>query len=232
MIPREEGQYAIKDIHFSYFDPEKKQYVNIPSPELTIKVLPGDKKEGGATMYNPKNEVEEKENDIRYIKTGDLNLEQSSYEFFSSAIHHSLMALPILLFVGFLVTRKNVLKKNSDIVGAKQRKAVTIAKKQLRIAEKHKSLSQKDAFYHEIFTALNVYSSNKLNIPVADLSKENIGINLQQKGVSKELANKLIDTLNTCEFAKYAPGQVSADLEMVYNQTVELISNIEDEIKV
>ena len=41
---------------------------------------------------------------------------------------------------------------------------------------------------------------------------------------------KLIETLDQCEYAKYAPGAVSADLQTVYSNTVSLVSNIEQHL--
>ena len=54
---------------------------------------------------------------------------------------------------------------------------------------------------------------------------------LLSKNVSQETTNYVIETLNTCEFAKYAPSVVTGDLNKVYQDTVELISQIEDQIK-
>ena len=48
--------------------------------------------------------------------------------------------------------------------------------------------------------------------------------------VSEETIQKLMTTLDNCEFARYAPSSVSGDLNHIYNSTVELITKIEDEI--
>jgi hypothetical protein len=49
--------------------------------------------------------------------------------------------------------------------------------------------------------------------------------------VTIDTTKNTIDTLNTCEYAKYAPSAVTGDLQKVYNDTVELISQIEEQIK-
>ena len=69
-----------------------------------------------------------------------------------------------------------------------------------------------------------------MNIPVADLSKENIILTLTGKNVKQETINKLITALNDCEYARYAPAAAEKDLNLVYTNTIELITNIEDEI--
>lgn len=232
IIPRQPGEFVLNNINFSYFDTEKKAYVNIPTPDFKITVTqPDASTTGGAQVYVPKNNVEQKENDIRYIKTGDLDLKPVNDEFFSSWKHYALLALPVLLFFGFIAARASYIKNNSNIVAVKERKAAKFAKKQLVLASKLKAENKKDEFYNEIFAALNRYVSDKLNIPVADLSKENIQKNLTAKQVKPETVSRLIATINDCEFARYAPGAVSQDLDTIYNSTVELIASIEDEIK-
>ncbi|MGZ3866595.1 MAG: BatD family protein [Bacteroidia bacterium] len=230
VIPRKEGEYVIKDLSFSYFDLEKKQYVQIPSPEFKITVTPGDaNSESAAKVYNPRNEVDVQENDIRYIKSGDLKLKAVDEEFFGSWKHYSLLLLALVLFGGGLTTRNYLIKSNSNLVAVRERKAARLAKKQLARAEQLKNQNKQDEFYNEVHAALNLYVSHKMNIPVADLSKENITATLAGKNVKQETINKLISTLNDCEYARYAPSAAEKDLNLVYNNTVELITNIEDE---
>ncbi|HKC69052.1 MAG TPA: BatD family protein, partial [Bacteroidia bacterium] len=231
VIPRKAGEFTLKDINFSYFDVEKKKYITLPSPEIKITVDAADPNSvGSAQVYNPKHEIQTEENDIRYIKTGNLNLHAADEEFFSSWKHFSLLGLITALFVGFLVVRTNYLKSQSDVVGVKQKRAIKIARKQLALAEKFKNENKQTEFYNEVHTALNNYLSHKLNIPVADLSKDTITDNLMKKHVSAETISTLITTLNDCEYARYAPAAAEKDLNLVYNNTIDLITKIENEL--
>ena len=232
VVARSEGEYVLKDIEFSYFDLDKKQYVTIPSPELRITVEKGDPGSStGASVYAPKNEVATQENDIRYIKTGDLQLEEGGTEFFGSGKHYFLMVLPMLLFFIFLFSRSIYLKSQSDVVAVKERKAARLARKQMNHAGKLMKQGKRDEFYAEVFTALNKYASYKMNIPVADLSKDNIYNHLVEKEVKPETIQQFMNALNECEYARYAPAAAEQDLNLVYNNTVELITKVEDESK-
>ncbi len=233
IIPREPGEFTLNSLDFSYFDLDKKKYVTIPSPDLKITVTPGDGKSNASAQVfdHLKQEVKESENDIRYIKKGDFELTRKDSEFFDSSLHLFLMTLPLILFAGGLSYRAYYIKQNSDVVALKGRKAASFAKKQLVSAEKQMKANNKEAFYTEVTNALNSYLGNKFNIPVADLSKENITKELQLHRIKPETQAKLFDTINQCEYAKYAPGAVSGDLQAVYNSTVELISGIENELR-
>jgi len=232
IIPRQEGEYELKNLDFSYFDMDSKKYVTIPSPNIPIKVGPPDANSTGAAIYNPQNNVKETENDIRYIKKGSFNLTRSTSEFFNSSTHILLLTTPFLALILGLLFRSNYIKNNSDVVAVRERKAVKVAKKQLVKAEKLMQSNNKDEFYTEILAAINNYLSYKLNIPLADVSKEHVKKALNTKKVSAEKIEKLLKTIETSEYAKYAPGAVSGDLQTVYNDTINLITGIEDDLNV
>ena len=78
--------------------------------------------------------------------------------------------------------------------------------------------------------ALNNYLSHKLHIPVSDLSRETINRSLLNKQIDEVMIARLLATLETSEYAKYAPGAVSGDLKAVYNDTAALITGIEGQL--
>ncbi len=230
VIPRNEGEYVLKGLDFSFFNLDTKKYVTLPSDEIRIKVLAPDPNSPGAQIYTPQSQVKETENDIRYIKKGDFLLVKSETEFFNSFLHILLLIIPVSLLILGLFLRRTHIKNNSNQVLVKERKAAKLAKKQLINVEKLMKLNSKDAFYTETLTALNNYLSHKLNIPVADLSRENVTKVLVQKQVEESITGKLMATLDSCEYAKYAPGAVSGDLQKVYNDTVDLVTNLEQQL--
>lgn len=230
IIPRNEGDYALRDLDFSYFNLDSKKYVNLSGGEIKIKVLPPDPNSTGAQVYNPINQVKETENDIRYIKKGNFELIKTEAEFFNSFLHVLLIILPVLMLVTGLFLRRNHIKNNSNLVLVKERKAAKIARKQLITAEKLMQQNKKDEFYTEILTALNNYLSSKLNIPISELSHDNIKQTLASKSLPTNHITKVISTLETSEYAKYAPGAVSGDLKSVYNDTVTLVTELEEEL--
>jgi hypothetical protein len=230
IIARSEGEFKLENLDFSYFSLEQKKYITIPAPEIKINVLPADPNSKGAQVYIQQSQVKETENDIRYIKKGDFVLLKSETEFFNSSKHILLLILPLLALGTGLFLRRNYIKNNSNAVLVKERKAAKLAKKQLVNAEKLMQQNKKDEFYTEILTALNSYIGNKLNIPVADLSREKITTVLNQKQVDPQSTSKLVSTLETSEYAKYAPGAVSGDLQQVYKNTMELITDLEEQL--
>lgn len=230
IIPREKGEFVLDNLNFNYFDADKKQYISLPSPDIKLSVLEAEP--GSAQIITPsKNGIKEGENDIRYIKTGDLGLQKNDIEFFSSITHYLFLIIPTLIFCISLYLFKQHVKANRNIVAVKERKAAKLAKKQLVIAEKHILSNNKEAFFSEILNAINKYIGDKFTLSIADLSKDKISEMLLSRNISIETTKNIIETLNTCEYAKYAPSTVTGDLKKVYENTVELISQIENQIK-
>src|ERR1019366_8349342 len=233
IIPRHEGDYKIDQLNFSYFDPQKKEYITLPSPEFNIHVDKGNAEDATNNVVNArsKEDVKVLGNDIRHIKTNAINLKSKDKYFFGSPLFYMGLISPFLAFVGFIFIRRKHIEQNKDAVAVKSRKATKIAKKRLSIAEQHLKSNNKEQFYIEIFKALYGYIGDKLNINAADLNKEHISEILKTKNVNDLTIPQLISTLDNCEYARYAPSAVSGDLNSIYNNTVELIMKIENEIK-
>ena len=87
------------------------------------------------------------------------------------------------------------------------------------------------AFYDEVLKALWGYISDKLNIPVSRLSKDNIEEKLRNHGVNEELIKEFLNALNDCEFARFAPGDENQAMDKVYSSSIEVISRMENSIK-
>ena len=77
------------------------------------------------------------------------------------------------------------------------------------------SENKKDAFYDEVLKALWGYISDKLNIPVSRLSKDNIEEKLRNHGVNEELIKEFLNALNDCEFARFAPGDENQAMDIL-----------------
>ena len=73
--------------------------------------------------------------------------------------------------------------------------------------------------------------SDKLSIPVSQLSKENIATELSGKGVDEALINEMQELLNDGEFARYAPGDAGSTMDKVYYKAIDVISKMENSIK-
>jgi hypothetical protein len=232
LIPRHEGIYKIQPWNFTYFDVDKKSYIALPSKEFTITVEKGESNSNAAPVISSvaKEDVKLIGNDIRYIKTENIHLTEKGNYFFSSPLFIAGYGVPPLLFLAFLFLRREHIRRNSDLALVRKRTANRIAQKQLVQAEKSMNLNDKENFFVNILSALYSYAGNKMNIPVAELSKERIVEMLKGKNVQEEIINEFVKLMDESEFARYAPGLQSGNLQDVYTRAENIITKIENSI--
>ncbi len=229
MIPRNAGEYKIPVAPFSYFDLDKKQYQTIESPSITLKVQRGNETETTVVSGVSKSDVQILGKDIRYIKTKETELTRGNQSPFNSPAFYTFMAAPALLFIGLLFIRKRNKSMAGNIRLIRSQRANKVAMKRLSAAKKFMAQNEKEKFLDEMFRALWGFISDKLQIPVSDLSKETTASALEKRNVPQPLIDQFTDTLNTCEFARFAGG-TSESNEVIYNKGIEIISRLENAI--
>lgn len=231
-IPRYGGEYTIPSVQFSYFDISSKEYKSIATESYTLKVEKGKDNQGGAvTTYVSKEELKMLGQDIRFIKRGEAPLNKQGEYLFASTAYYLWYIIPLLAFIVYIIVYRKQMAENANIAAIRTKKANKVAVKRLKYANKLLKENKKNEFYDEILKTLWGYMSDKLSIPVSQLSKENIATELEKRGVEEPLVNELHTVLNEGEFARYAPGDAGAAMDKVYNMAIAVISKMENSIK-
>ncbi len=227
LIPRHAGDYKIAPLGFSYYDTEKKQYLTLTSPEFILKVDKGDGSESpGIVNGVNKEDLKLLGKDIRYIKTGMIRERRKGDFFYGSPGFYAAMASPPVMLTIFLLAYRKNRKLKSNMAALKSKWANRIARKRLASAKKFLAQDKKELFYEEISKALWGYLSDRLNIPVSSLSKESAVAWLTEKNINPEMITKLSETIDECEFSRFAPGAESG-MNTMYANTIALITGIE-----
>ena len=230
-IPRYGGQYTIPSVKFSYFDINSKEYRTLETESYTLQVEKGKENAGAVAAYVSKEELKLIGQDIRYIKRDNAQLSNKGEYLFASLTYWLCYIIPLLLFVAYIVLHRKQMAANANIAATRTKKANKVAVKRLKMAQKLLKDNKKNEFYDEILKTLWGYMSDKLNIPVSQLSKENIATELTERGVDETLISELHSLLNEGEFARYAPGDAGATMDNVYNMAIKVISKMENSIK-
>ena len=229
-IPRYEGSYTIPAIEFTYFDPAKNRYETLTMPEQNLQIAKGDAGSSTTSTFVNRQDVKV-EQDIRFLKTGESSY-LSATTFFVGSLNYWLWYLiPLLtLIVLYLINRKQA-RENANVALMRTRKANKMAIKRLKTANRYLKEHDKEHFYEEVLRAIWGYFSDKLSIPLARLSKNNIEEELSRKEISEALASKFIEILDTCEFARYAPTESDAEMDRIYNDTMKAIEEMEGRLR-
>ena len=230
IIPRRAGDFNIPAVTFSYFNPSKNQYVTLASPEMDIKIHKGsgdESGEGGGLYASNQEGIKYLGSDIRHIMTGDAHLKPMHTFFFGSAAYFVVLLVLLALFVILLFVLKKREQMSKDTAANRNRKADKVARVRLKNAYQYLKAKDQEKFYVEMSQALWGYIADKLGIERSKLSMDTVNETMKSKNVPDELTKQFIDTLNSCEFARFAPGSADEKMDDLYQRGIDVISKAE-----
>ena len=228
-VPRHQGSYDIPPVEFTYYDTRENAYRTLKTQGFKLNVAKGSG--NGHVISSDQQNIEQLNNDIHYIKTGDVVQRQSGDYFFGSTGYWIALALLTLTFITLFVVFRQRAIDNANIGKMRGKKANKVATKRLKLADKLMKAGKASEFYDEVLRALWGYVGDKLNIPVEQLSRENISQRLTERNVNEETVNLFISALDECEFERYAPGDAKGNMSKTFNAAMTAITTIEDMMK-
>lgn len=226
-IPRAPGTFDLEPVEFTYYDIDAGRYRTLSSGPLSLKVGEGTRTDAAVIPSGvSKRSVESLGEDIRFIST-TTNLRKAGRMMVSSPAMIIIPTVILLAAAAVWVLLARSIVRRSDVAGTRNRKAMKVARARLKNASAFLRQGLYGAFYEELHKALHGYISDKLMLPVADLTRERIGEELRARGKDEAVIQELSDILDACEYARYAPASGSEAMEKHYQQAVKVISQIE-----
>jgi BatD DUF11 like domain len=228
VVPQFKGNYPIRPITFSYFNPKTERYETLTSEEVVINVESGPvatTKPAEDTAVVPDNLDDTQ---FKFIKI-EPNLKPiATTPFFKSTLFWSLLGAPMLLIPLFIVAGKKRRERLADVEGMRLRKADRLAKKYL--SEAKKNMNDRVVFYEALERSFHNYLKAKLTLETSDFSKEKISELLLEKQVQPEVVSEFIQLLKSCEYARYTPTSQVA-MQQDYEKAARIISTIDKQIQ-
>ena len=233
-IPRSYGDFIIEPVRYSYYDVNRKQYVTLETPPVPVVVQRGNETESSVPTVGGvvQKDVRNLGNDIRFINTKAPGLSSKGQFFVGSGLFWTVIGLLLAVAAGCLAAFRHMAARRADVVGTKNRKATKMALKRLQLAETFLKQNLYTAFYEELHKALLGFISDKLNMPVSELSRDRIAESLKEEDVDAGLTDTFIGILDACEFARYAPDAGHEAMEAHYKSAIDVISSIDSNMKV
>lgn len=223
-VPQRKGNFVLPPAKLTYYDLDSRTYKTVQTDSFRLEVLKGDGSSNAVRDYSSQDESGT--GDIRGIKMG-VPETYNSHTFFGSSFYFILMAALFIAFVVVFIVLRQRATVQADVVKAKGRRANKVAVRKLRKAAKLMHDNKPGEFYDETLRALWGYVGDKLNIPVSQLSRENISQRLQERGVDEQITSRFIEAIDECEFVRYAPGDPQGNMNKVYEKSITAIEQIE-----
>jgi hypothetical protein len=237
LIPRYPGLKVIKPVTFSYYDPAKKEYVRLHSPQIELNVEQGTAAVAPLISGGSQEDVRLLSQDIRFIKLEESGLSARGEHLHTSGVFIVMLLLPLACAGGALVYARQRQAVMLDQAGYRNRRAIKVARKGLKQAEyllKEKGSSgapagnQRLRFYGEISKALWKYLGDKLTIPQSAFSIEGAVAELGRREAPQDLIASLKSLLETCDLARFAPTSLDLTvMQRTYDEAQRIIVALE-----
>jgi len=250
VIPRKEGEYMLAPFKFTYFNPEKEQYVTQTTDSVKISVLHNPNLDTDHYVQPEEDSLANTEtvdsfavaldDDIRPLKTEAQLKENNPVSSTGSMIHWVGLGIPIGIFVIAWMLRARNEEKEKD--GTKRvtladrapksspHLAGKIANQYLANARKQIREGDTNAFYDSLYKGMNHYICEKFSIPPALLTRDTMQQAFGKAEIPEALQQQVFGLLEQCEMARYAPLG-SSPKETVIEEASTLIQTLENQVK-
>lgn len=225
LIPQDGGTFKLPEYEFGYFDLDKKAYTTFKLPETEITVTGKAKLSENIVNFMKREKKDKASTSLR----GNLTQLTDDSILFNSSIFWALSTTPLVLFlIGFFLRKREY--NSSELILLRKKKANAMALNRLKTAKKLMAINNEKGFYDEVIRALLQYVSDKLHIPMADLSKDNITLKLSNRNISEKKIEQLKEMLTACEMSLFASINKSDSMKTTFQNAIDWIINIDEDL--
>ena len=205
--------------------------MTLSAPQVNIEVN-ADSTGGisGGNTLRMKEDLKILDKDIRFIRTGNPHLHRRGHLYFGSWAYWLAIVVLTAAAAGTYVVLRKRLRDLQNTTLIRNRRANKVALQRLHAALNYMTAGDERSFYEEMLKALWGYMSDKLNIPVSNLTKDNMREELLKRSIESEYINRFIEIISECEYAQYSPS-ASGQMTEIYNGAVKILSKFESLIK-
>ena len=230
LITRHYGDFTIPPVRYSFFNTSTGRYERLETPEFRFHARKGSEQNSEITVYGgiSREDVKYVGKDIRFIRNNAGKLMKSADLVIKKQSFYLGYAITLLLFLVILFARREHIRRNADKTAVRNRKARKVAAGRLKEASACLKKGETDRFYEEILKSLWGYLSDKLNIPVSDLTRSSAQTALTEKGIDESKIRILTDLLDKCEYARYAPASSGTEVTAIYDEASGFIRSVEN----
>ena len=229
-VPRHQGQFDIPPVEFIYYDTQQKRYVTLTSEAFHLDVAKGEGGDSHVVDYTEQEDIQLLANDIRHIHLKPQPSNIKSQTLFASTTYWVTLAVMFIGFISLIVIFRKRAIENADLVKARGKRANKVATKRLKKAASLMKENKPSEFYDEALRALWGYVGDKLNIPVEQLSRDNINDRLTERGIDAATIAPFLEAIDECEFERYAPGDPKGNMNKVYEQAMKGITSLNEKL--
>jgi hypothetical protein len=230
LVPQKSGELVIPPIGIPTFDPQQKAYVTPRTETIRLTVI-GEAPKAAV----PQATAGPTENvllpDIALIRNRHAVGTRVDRVVVRPALLAGVLAAPPLLLLGLVLGERLRDRLRRETARSRLRKARSGARRRLRTAE---ALARSGAdhvgpaFFGELAKALYDHLEVVLGAPATGMTLAELGPFLRKRGFPEETAAAIVDELENCDFARFAPAAAAeSELKAAVKRVRGLLAAIE-----
>jgi hypothetical protein len=227
LIPSTSGQLSIPAIQYNFFNPANGMYETTSTEPIMITVH-------GDQASNPKALLDQEDShsdvnritSLRPLKENPKTWGSEHPALVEQNAFWVLWSIPVLLLVGYfslaIVNRPDAGKMMDKRKKKAERKAHRMLKKNVKDRENAYEVAER---------ALHGFLQDKSGISIRGLRMTEIGVILEESGVPRSDASRVMDMLTLCESMRYAPISPKDSKIELFDEVKDIIHALEDSLE-
>ena len=227
LIPSTSGQLSIPAIRYNFFNPANGMY-ETTSTELITVTVHGDQASNPQVLLNqgkPHHDVNRIDS-LRPLKEYPKTWGGEHPALVEQHAFWVLWSLPMLLLIGYFslafVNRPDAGKMMDKRKKKAERRAHLMLKQYIKDRENAYEVAER---------ALHGYLQDRLGISIRGLRMIEIGVILEESGIPKSDASRVMDMLTLCESMRFAPISAKDSRNELFDEIEEMIHALEESLK-
>jgi HEPN domain-containing protein len=233
VVPQTSGTFTLPPLSFAYFDPEAETYRTLRSSPVRLRVTGESRPTAVGTTGNglPVGDIADLMADTgptagasaRWLRTDDVPLHRRPWAY-------GALAVPLLLAGGLLALRRRGQAAGSAATASAPATASPADVQQhLREARTQVEEGRTEAAYRSVEQALRASLSRWLGRPASGMTRSHLKAAFSHRGLPESVASEVVDLLDACDRAQYAPHTPRAETARTHLQrATEIVRRLDD----
>ena len=220
LTPKGSGTYSLRP-QFSYFSPAETRFVTLSDQVFDLTIRRGSRK----SPFDPGSLPGKTGQALQPLKQVQT-LKKGGKPLLEQPLFLTFLFLPFFLAGAVLVAGKT--RRSEKWSEAEQQKKIRqVALEQLKEAARHKDGKDSRAFYQAISNGIIKYAAQRLQIPLAQQTREEILRRLAERGMDEQQIGEVKTIFQQCEIALYAGQANTEHINQTYDQALHLLETLE-----
>ena len=205
LTPLRGGRLRLPALELAYFDPKTQHYETARTAELLVDVE-GDPQrlQSGSSGSASENVLSRQVRPLR--ARGSLSTHLGAKLFERPRLRVIVLAMPPLLWLLVVIVHSVRRRWARDTPGSRRRRARANARRRLRIADYNIKANRPPAFFAECARAIYEHLEFRLGGKVESYTLDQLRALLVQRGFTRETSEAIVQELENCDFARFAPS--------------------------